>query len=102
MDAQTVFKRHFGYTPAHVVRAPGALELLGAHADYHQGLGISAAVNKYVQIASAPRTDGKIELVSAAFSQRDLFWVSELRKDPAAPWADYVKGVLAQLRKRGV
>jgi galactokinase len=28
--------------------------------------------------------------------------MSDLKKNPAAPWADYVKGVLAQLRKRGV
>ena len=101
-DAQGLFKRHFGYTPAHVVQAPGRLELLGNHTDYNQGLVMSLAVNKYIQIASAPRSDGKIELVSAAFPQRELFWMSDLKKNPAAPWADYVKGVLQQLRKRGV
>src|SRR5213075_984211 len=53
-------------------------------------------------VASAPRLDGKIELVSSAFPERETFWMSDLKKNPAAPWADYVKGVLAQLRKRGV
>ncbi len=101
-DAQGLFKRHFGYTPAHVVQAPGRLELLGNHTDYNQGLVMSVAVNKYIQVASAPRSDGKIELVSAAFPQRELFWMSDLKKNPAAPWADYVKGVLHQLRKHGV
>ncbi len=28
---QTVFKKHFGYTPPHVVKAPGRLEVLGNH-----------------------------------------------------------------------
>ena len=28
--------------------------------------------------------------------------MSEMKKNAAAGWADYVKGVLAQLRKRGV
>src|SRR6266853_1454821 len=101
-DAQGLFKRHFGYTPAHVVKAPGRLELLGNHTDYNQGLVMSLAVNKYIQVASAPRSDGKIELVSAVFPQRELFWMSDLKKNPAAPWADYVKGVLQQLRKRRV
>src|SRR5437870_12931124 len=102
LDVQTLFKRHFGYTPTHLVRAPGRLELLGNHTDYNEGVVMSLAVNKYIQIASAPRTDGKIELVSGSFPGRELFWMSDLKKNPAAPWADYVKGVLAQLRKRGV
>src|SRR5258706_2165122 len=101
-DVKDVFKRHFGYTPVHLVRAPGRLELLGNHTDYNEGLVMSVAVNKYIQVASAPRLDGKIELVSAAFPERELFWMSDLKKNPAAPWADYVKGVLEQLRKRGV
>src|SRR6266478_3596580 len=101
-DVKDVFKRHFGYTPVHVVRAPGRLELLGNHTNYNEGLVMSLAVNKYIHVASAPRLDGKIELVSAAFPGRELFWMSDLKKNPAAPWADYIKGVLEQLRKRGV
>ena len=101
-DVQTIFKRHFGYTPVHAVRAPGRLELLGNHTDYNEGLVMSVAVNKYIYVASAPRSDGRIELISDAFPERELFWISEFKKNPAAPWADYVKGVLQQLRKKGV
>jgi galactokinase len=101
-DVQTLFKRHFNYPPTHVVRAPGRLELLGNHTDYNEGLVMSLAVDKYIHMASSPRSDGKIELISAAFPERELFWMSELKKNPAAPWADYVKGILDQLRKRGV
>src|SRR5216683_1851729 len=101
-DVKDVFKRHFGYTPVHVVRAPGRLELLGNHTDYNDGLVLSLAVDKYIEIAASPRSDGKIELVSSAFPGRDIFSVDQLQKNPSAPWADYVKGVLAQFRKRGV
>src|SRR6266576_2331389 len=101
-DAKDLFKRHFGYTPVHLVRAPGRLELLGNHTDYNEGLVMSLAVNKYIHVASAPRLDGKIELISDAFPERELFWMSDLKKNPAAPWADYVKGVLDQLRKHRV
>ena len=99
---KNLFRKHLGYTPAHVVWAPGRLEVLGNHTDYNEGLVLSVAVDRYLQIAAAPRTDGKIELVSSAFPGREIFWISELKHNPAAPWADYVKGVLAQLRKRGV
>src|SRR5215471_8744149 len=101
-DVQTVFKRYFGYTPVHVVRAPGRLELLGNHTDYNEGLVMSVAINRYIHIAAAPRTDGKIELAASAFPKPELFWMSDLKKNPDAPWADYIKGVLDQLRKRRV
>src|SRR5690349_2819751 len=101
-DAQTLFKKHFGYTPPHLVKAPGRLELLGNHTDYNDGLVMAVAVDKYIFIACGPRTDGKIELVSSAFPESEKFWMSDIQKNPAAPWADYVKGVLLQLRKRGV
>jgi len=101
-EVQTLFKKHFGYTPPHVVKAPGRLEVLGNHVDYNDGLVMSVAVNKYIFIAAGPRSDGKIELVSSAFPEPEKFWMSEIKSNLAARWADYVKGVLAQLRKRGV
>src|SRR5262245_59782594 len=64
VDVQTLFKRHFGYTPAHVVRAPAWLELVGSATVDARGLSLSVAVDQYVHVASAPRSDGKIELLS--------------------------------------
>jgi galactokinase len=98
----THFKKHFGHKPPHIVRAPGRLELLGNHTDYNQGLVLALAVDRFVYLASAPRTDGRIELASSAFPERERFSTSQIEKNPAAPWADYVKGVLIELRKRGV
>ncbi len=63
---------------------------------------MALAVNRYIAIAVSPRADGKIELVSSAFPNKESFSVDRIEKNPAAPWADYVKGVLLQLRKRGV
>src|SRR5436190_7534673 len=95
------FRKQFGFKPTHVVQAPGRLELLGNHTDYNQGLVMALAVDKYVHIAGASRPDGKVKLVAAAFAQPEEFFVSDLKKNPAAPWADYVKGVIEQLRQRG-
>src|SRR5215469_7938822 len=101
-ESQGVFKKHFSQTPAHVVTAPGRLELLGNHTDYNDGLVMSLAVDRYIVMTSSPRTDGKIELVTSAFPGNEVFPVNDLKKNPAAPWANYIKGVLDQLRKRGV
>jgi len=98
----THFKKLFGHAPPHVVRAPGRLELLGNHTDYNQGLVLALAVDRFVYVASTSRNDGVIDLASTAFPEREKFSTSRLEKNPAAPWADYVKGVLSELRKRGV
>ena len=96
------FQKQFGFRPTHTVQAPGRLELLGNHTDYNQGLVLALAVDKFVSIGSSPCSDGKVELASTAFPAREVFAVNNLQKNPAAPWSDYVKGVLDQLRKRSV
>ena len=101
-EITAVFKQHFGHIPAHVVQAPGRLELIGNHTDYNQGLVLALAVDKYIWIAASPRTDGRIELVSSAFPEKDSFSAGNLVKNPAAPWTNYVKGVLEQLRRHQV
>jgi len=101
-EAANVFRKKFGQTPAHCIRAPGRLELIGNHTDYNQGLVMSLAVDKYIDIASAPRDDGRIELASSAFPESEKFSISDIVKNPAATWANYPKGVLLQLRQRNV
>jgi galactokinase len=100
--AKALFQKSFGHAPSHTVQAPGRLELLGNHTDYNDGLVLAIAVDKYVYISAAPRDDDKVRLIAAAFDQPEEFRISDLRKNPAAPWADYVKGVIEQLRDRGV
>jgi galactokinase len=102
LEVQQLFRKHFGHPPIHTVQAPGRLELLGNHTDYNQGLVLALAVDRFVFISVSSRTDGKIELVSSAFPQPETFSALGLARNPDAPWADYVKGVLSELRKRHV
>jgi galactokinase len=99
---QDLFRKTFGFTPPHGVRAPGRLEVLGNHTDYNDGLVMSVAIDRYMEIAASPRTDGRIDLVTSAYPQRESFSVTGIARNPEAPWADYVKGVLLELRRRGV
>jgi galactokinase len=102
LEVQQLFKKHYGHAPPIVVQAPGRLELLGNHTDYNHGLVMALAVDRYIAMAVTPRTDGKIELVSSAFPGKEVFSVHDLARNPAAPWSDYVKGVLTELRRRKV
>jgi galactokinase len=99
---QELFRKAFGHTAPRVVRAPGRLEVLGNHTDYNEGLVMSVAIDRWIEIASTPRTDGRIELVTSAYPERESFPVTRIEKNPEAPWADYVKGVLLELRRVGV
>jgi galactokinase len=100
--ARAVFKRHFGYQAAFAAHAPTRLELLGNHGEFHQGIVLSLAINQYVALAVAPRTDGRVVLVREGDPKPHEFWISELAAHPAAPWADVCKGVLQELRRNGV
>ncbi len=101
-DVQALFKRHFGATPTHVVRAPGSVELLGNCALCADGLVISAAIGKGVCVASTPRADGKIELASSIAPGREVFRPNQAQANAAAPWADDFKRITEKLRRRGV
>jgi galactokinase len=101
-EAREFFTRTFGSPPTHTVTAPGRLELLGNHTDYNQGLVLSLAIDRATALSVAPRLDGRIELVSTAFPGRVTFPLDVIARDPACPWANYPKGVLLQLQRRGV
>lgn len=102
-EAKELFQKAFGEPPPVLVEAPGRLELLGNHTDYNQGLVMSLAVDKYIYVAATPRNDAVVELVSSSFPKsRERFFLDQIAKNPDAPWANYTKGVLLELRKRGV
>jgi galactokinase len=102
LEAQHAFKQAFGYRAAFTVSAPAVIELLGHHAEAHEGLALMAAIGRFVQMAASPRPDGKIELACAGHSGTECFWLSELKFNPAASWADPIKAVLMELRRHGV
>lgn len=96
------FHRHFGAAPAHFIQAPGRVELLGNHTDYNQGLVMALAVDKYITLAVGPRDDGQIEIRDVGFPEVARFRLDTMEKDPAVAWANYPKGLLQQLQRRGI
>lgn len=100
LDASALFRQRFGCPATHLIQAPGWTALLGGATQHQEGLVLTAALDRTIQIASAPRTDGKIELVYETPANRELFWVDELSPTSTAVWANQIKQVLEQLRRR--
>lgn len=100
---QTAFASIFGQRPAGVVRAPGRVNLIGEHTDYNDGFVLPIAIERHTLAAWAPRDDGRIAFVSRQQPGGDV--EIDLREEilPGRPaWANYPKGVAAELRRAGV
>jgi len=102
VEVERLFKQRFGYPATHVVQVPGCVQLMGSQADENEGLAMTIAVNRFLQMASAPRYDGRIALANALCDQQEIFWISQIEPNPAAPWANLPKAILLELRKHGV
>ena len=58
------FFNHFNQHPSLVVKSPGRINLIGEHTDYNHGFVLPAAIDKYIEVAIAKRTDGAIHMVA--------------------------------------
>ena len=105
-SATKLFESHFGLKPAARASAPGRLEVLGNHTDYNEGFVLSCAVElrTYAVVAQLPGTT--VRIISGAAPKEQQFDLSEADapRQPGTPkrWADYIRGVVAALGRRGV
>jgi galactokinase len=100
-EVSEVFSKRFGREPAVVSRAPGRLEILGNHTDYNEGLVISCAIAQSTWVAAAPASGAVCTLASAADLPEACFSAAEPGPPITGDWANYVKGIVCELRKRG-
>ncbi len=100
------FQAHFGCPPLLCASAPGRLEVLGNHTDYNEGFVLSCAVGQRtsVTLRRAPAGEGRCRLVSASFPGEEAAFEIAGAGDfkPGRAWANYARGVVAQLQARGI
>jgi galactokinase len=101
-EALVIFKHKFGFTPPHLVQTPVRIELIGSAAGDDDGLFMGVAIDRFAYLAGAPRSDGRVHLISAAFPDGASFSLGQVAPDPQAPWADIIKGILLNLKRRGI
>jgi galactokinase len=94
------FQRRFGEAPAHIVRAPGRVNLIGEHTDYNDGFVFPMAIDRAAWIALRPRDDRRVIVHSMDFDQSAEFTLDTLAK-AGDEWIEYIKGVAWALGEAG-
>lgn len=99
----TIYREKFGQTPAHIVRAPGRVNLLGEHVDYNDGFVLPAAIDRATYIAFSPAGAPHSTLWAADFDQQVSFspgtisTKSQINSSPIPEWGLYPAGVMWSL-----
>jgi galactokinase len=73
------------------VAAPGRVNLIGEHIDYHGLPVLPIALDRRVRVTFRPRSDRRIAAISAPYGPREFEWTDEL--EPVAPgdWENYLR-----------
>jgi len=90
------FAGHYGRAPLWIASAPGRLNLIGEHTDYHDGFVLSMAIELRTAIAAAPNDTRKIVLHSEVAAETAVIDLSQpLVPEAPGRWLNHPKGVVA-------
>lgn len=97
------FEEQFSSLPSFAIRAPGRINLIGEHIDYLDGFVMPAAIDRSIFAVGAANQTDKIRLLSSLSDEVTSFSVNDdqIRKGKDF-WLNYVVGVLASYRKKGI
>jgi galactokinase len=86
-----------------IIRAPGRVNLIGEHTDYNDGFVFPMAIEPEVLVACRRRDDAVVRITSTVFAG-DVVEISLQQPiKPGEPtWANYSRGVVAELLAAGV
>jgi len=102
------FQERFGEAPAHVIRAPGRVNLLGEHVDYNDGFVLPIAIDRATWLAFSPSETGQTTLQArdlseeVSFSPETLSAKTDSAGHPLPGWALYPAGVMWALQDAGL
>jgi len=98
--ASLCFEDTFLSVPQHIFLSPGRINIIGEHVDYNDGFVLPGAINKYVCLAVAQRTDTKCRIVAIDIEDKYEFDLTDTLIPVDKMWANYFLGVLHQLKER--
>ncbi len=93
-----------GMPPELMVQAPGRVNLIGEHTDYNDGFVLPCAIDYHTLVAARARADSLVRVIAADYGDAvDEFHVdAPIAHRGDAPWANYIRGVVAMLLERGL
>jgi len=86
------FRAAFGGYPEIIAVAPGRVNLIGEHVDYHDGLVFPAAIDRYVVVA-ASQTPRQSRFVSEELGEAEPFFAHAMVSRNLTPWSRYGAGM---------
>ena len=99
---ESAFSERFGQRPGVLTRAPGRLEILGNHTDYNEGTVLSVAVDRAMHVAAGAAPGRICTLVDIGTGCERTFDVDDLAHPKKGDWANYIKGLIVEMRRRGM
>ena len=90
---EALFSEHFpGAGPDGYIAAPGRVNLIGEHIDYHGLPVLPVAIHKKVRIAFRTRADSRIVVHNqdTRFNAREFEWTTELSPLTPGDWGNYL------------
>jgi galactokinase len=100
-DIYSSHHAEYGHEPEIVAEAPGVVNLMGEHTDFHEGYVLQAGIDLTVQIAISRRNDTSLRFYSADMGERKRTTIANLKYKREDRWANYMKGVLYELLQVG-
>jgi len=97
-DIQEKFSKKFSGYPK-VYRSPARINIIGEHVDYLGGLVLPAAIQFSTDLAMLPNSSNRYRIYSVHYDS--LVEVETLSKQSDQKWANYILGVIDELKKEG-
>lgn len=96
------FENTFGNTPQKIVMSPGRINIIGEHIDYNDGYVLPAAIDKMICFAFE-KTDATVsKIVAIDLGQSVEIDLTEAPELSDTIWTNYFRGILQQLRNKGL
>lgn len=81
-------------------QAPGRINLIGEHTDYHFGFVLPCAINRHFKFYIRENNTKKVRVYSSNFSEVCEIDLDNIEYSYEYPWSNYIRGVLKEIKEK--